>query len=160
MAKDSSILQDEPEGREEMTPRSLSLVLTLLIYSFSAPSTSKVQKEIIALLDQQVSDWNSGDIDAFMEGYWKSDSLRFVSSSGVIYGWSNTLERYRNKYPDRAAMRHLVFDSLAVRLISNDSASAAGRWFLEKGEDDLGGQFTLQLRRINDKWLIVADHTS
>lgn len=136
----------------------LSLLITLAC-DHGADESSQVRM-IRSLLNQQVSDWNRGDIEAFMRGYWKSDSLKFVSSSGVIYGWSNTLERYRKRYPDRAAMGNLTFDSLAVRLLSDTSASVDGRWFLEREEDDLGGRFSLQLRRISGKWLIVADYTS
>ena len=34
-----------------------------------------------------------------MEGYWKSDSLKFYGSNGVTYGWQNTLDRYKKAYP-------------------------------------------------------------
>ena len=30
-----------------------------------------------------------------MEGYWKSESLKFYGANGVTYGWDNTLERYQ-----------------------------------------------------------------
>ena len=30
-----------------------------------------VEQSVRAVLDQQVSDWNAGNLDGFMTGYWK-----------------------------------------------------------------------------------------
>ena len=35
-------------------------------------------KAIQAILQNQTAAWNKGDLDAFMVGYWKSDSLVFM----------------------------------------------------------------------------------
>ena len=53
---------------------------------------------IVSKLFKQQTDWNKGDIDAFMEGYLKSDKLVFSGSSGPIYGWEATKERYKKNY--------------------------------------------------------------
>ena len=45
------------------------------------------------VMQQQQDAWNKGDIESFMTGYWNSDSLMFIGSSGVTYGYKNTLER-------------------------------------------------------------------
>lgn len=50
---------------------------------------------ITAVLFQQQKDWNNADIDSFMEGYLKSEALVFSGSGGPIYGWENTLARYK-----------------------------------------------------------------
>jgi len=49
--------------------------------------SNKAVEAVKSLLHQQMQDWNKGDIDAFMEGYWKSDKLQFIGSRGVTYGW-------------------------------------------------------------------------
>lgn len=54
---------------------------------------------IIKMLNAQKEAWNNYDIEAFMEGYWKSDELTFYGSGGVIKGWQATLERYKKSYP-------------------------------------------------------------
>jgi len=38
-------------------------------------------KNIITVMDKQMAAWNRGDLEGFMQGYWKSDSLMFVSPS-------------------------------------------------------------------------------
>ena len=48
-------------------------------------------KAIQAILQNQTVAWNKGDLDAFMVGYWKSDSLVFMGKSGPTYGYKNTL---------------------------------------------------------------------
>ena len=112
-----------------------------------------------ALFIQQEA-WNNGDIDAFMEGYWKSDNLQFIGSSGPTYGWKNTLEGYKKRYPDRAAMGQLTFDILNIDVRSKKVISLVGKFTLKRENDSPSGHFLLIWKKIKGKWLIVADHTS
>lgn len=116
--------------------------------------------EIMAMMDRQSECWNRGDLDCFMEGYWKSDSLKFIGKSGVTYGWNATLDRYKTNYPDKAAMGHLRFDILHLDDISPDSKFMVGKWFLKREDGDIGGHFTLLWRKVGGQWVIVADHSS
>jgi len=63
--------------------------------------SQKDSLDIVKTLFKQQADWNSGDIDAFMEGYFKSDELVFSGSSGPIYGWEATRDRYKKSYSSR-----------------------------------------------------------
>ena len=38
------------------------------------------------ILDQQKA-WNRGDLDGFMQGYWHSDSMQFITAKGTRKGW-------------------------------------------------------------------------
>lgn len=113
-----------------------------------------------ALLDTQVAAWNRGDIEAFMQGYWKSERTTFAGSGGILRGWQALLQRYRRSYPDRAAMGRLEFRELEISLLAPDSALILGRWRLEREKDSPGGVFTLVARRLPEGWRIVHDHTS
>ncbi len=63
-----------------------------------APSLETPDEAAIrAVLHQQVQAWNRGAIDAFMDGYARTDSLRFASGGAVHTGWQATLERYHRK---------------------------------------------------------------
>ncbi len=53
----------------------------------SAPS---IEKQISAILSAQSSAWNRGDIDAFMDHYWKSDRMSFNSGGKTTRGWAAT----------------------------------------------------------------------
>lgn len=117
-------------------------------------------EEIKKVMDKQEKAWNKGDIQAFMQSYWKSDSLLFVGSQGPIYGWQGALDRYLKSYPDRASMGTLHFDLLKFDSLASDCCFVLGKWNLTREKGNIGGTFTLLFKKIAGKWLIVADHTS
>ncbi len=116
--------------------------------------------EILAIMDKQESCWNEGDIVCFMEGYWPSDSLMFIGSTGVVYGYDNTLDRYLKTYPDRSAMGMLSFDIVDLQQLSTSYFHMVGKWQLKREIGDLDGHFTLLFKKIDGNWYIVRDHSS
>lgn len=140
--------------------RKLLICLFSLMIAGSLLAQKTDETAIRAVMAKQVTDWNNGNIDAFMETYWKSDSLRFVGSKGVTYGWKNTLERYKKSYPDTTVMGKLQFDIQSVQILSNDYAFVLGKWFLKRTIGDIGGYYTLLFKKVNGKWVIALDHTS
>lgn len=125
-----------------------------------AQKKSTDKQAILEVMSNQQAAWNKADINAFMEGYWKSDSLKFIGRNGVTYGWSTTLENYKKGYPTPEAMGQLTFTIVSVELLSPTSAYMIGKWELKRANDAPGGHFTLLWKKINGKWVIVADHTS
>jgi len=120
--------------------------------------TSK--KEIKIMMLQQANDWSNGDIEAFMEGYIKSDSLKFVGSRGLTYGWKNTLENYKKGYPTAAHTGTLTFKLLDFDQLANDVFLVIGEFHLKRTVGDADGMFSIILKRINGEWKIIADHSS
>ena len=135
-------------------------LLSISLISFESYSQSGDEKEILQLLNNQVNNWNRGNIDEFMRGYWENDSLMFIGSSGVTYGYTNTLNNYKKNYKDTAHMGQLKFNILQVKRISADAYFVVGKWFLKRSVGDVGGHYTLLFRKIKGKWVIVADHSS
>ena len=41
---------------------------------------------ILKVMKDQETAWNNGDLEGFMQGYWKSDSLKFYGSNGLTKG--------------------------------------------------------------------------
>lgn len=117
------------------------------------------EQAVRAVLAQQADDWNEGDIEGFMRGYWKSDQLRFCSGGKVTRGWQATLDGYRVRYASRAKMGRLTFDQLVVSPLADDVVFVVGRWKVTR-DNSVGGMFTLIFRRIEGQWLIIHDHTS
>ena len=138
----------------------LLLALLTLLGSAAQAETDRAAAEIRGLLDAQVAAWNRGDLQAFMESYWKSPQTAYVGSSGVMRGWEAVLDRYRRVYPDRRAMGTVKFSDVEITLLSPDSAFVLGRWQLEREQDRPGGVFTLIVRKFPEGWRIVLDHTS
>jgi len=119
------------------------------------------RRAIEQLLREQQQAWNRGDIEKFVEGYWRSPELTFSGSSGVQRGWDAVLARYRRSYPDRAAMGQLDFADLEFCFLAPDAALVLGRWHLSRPPDnDAGGVFSLVLQKFPEGWRIIHDHTS
>lgn len=123
--------------------------------------TSSDRAAVARVLEEQTDAWNRGDLDAFMDGYWRSDDLVFTSGGRVQRGWRTTLERYRSAYGEsRATMGRLSFSDLEVHALQPDAAWVLGRWSLDRGGEIVGGVFTLVFRELGGEWRIVHDHTS
>src|SRR3954469_15860918 len=136
------------------------LAFVTTFFSVASFAQSKDELAIRSVMDVQVKAWNSEDLDAFMQTYWKSDSLLFVGLKGPSYGWQNTLEGYKKRYPDTVSMGKLDFKILQIKSLSSEYSFVLGKWHLKRTIGDAGGYFTLLFRKINGKWLIVVDHTS
>lgn len=122
--------------------------------------TETDKKAVLQALEKQRSDWNSGNIEAYMQGYLKSDSLLFVGKSGTTYGWQKTLDNYKKGYPDKSAMGFLTFGIKKVEFLNKDVAFVLGSWHLKREKDDPNGYFTLLLRKIGGVWKVIVDHSS
>ena len=136
------------------------LLFSLLLMALHSKAQSKDEAAILQILKNQSSAWNRGDIEGFMKGYWEDDSLMFIGKSGVTYGWKNTLKNYKKGYPDTAAMGKLEFTILNTKKLSSEYFFVTGKWHLQRSIGDLEGHFTLLFRKIKNKWVIVADHSS
>lgn len=137
----------------------IALMFSLPLYGQDARERSLIEKKVSAVMDEQAAAWNRGDIDGFMNGYWNSDRLVFVSSR-VTRGWQSTLDNYKKSYPNRAAMGTLTFSDLEITVLSKDAAVVLGSWSLQREKDKPGGKFTLIFRKFKEGWRIVHDHTS
>ncbi|MFB9862143.1 YybH family protein [Rufibacter immobilis] len=126
----------------------------------STKSSSTAPQEIEQVMRQQSQAWNEGNLEKYMEPYWRSDSLLFIGKSGLTYGWEKTLQNYRRGYPNPEAMGKLTFTFLHTQKLSKDSYFVVGKWHLLRTIGDLQGHFSLVFRKINGDWKIVADHSS
>jgi ketosteroid isomerase-like protein len=112
-----------------------------------------------SILSEQAAAWNRGDIDGFMQHYWKSEDLTFSSGGHTTRGWQTTKDNYKLRYPTRERMGHLTFDGLEVFPLGDSAALVLGRWHLDRN-GPVGGNFSLVFRKIDGAWVIVHDHTS
>ena len=135
-----------------------------LVIAFAACNSKQHNQTAIStiqhVMDEQQEAWNRGDLKGFMNGYWVSDSLRFIGKRGITYGWQSTLENYQKSYPGSEAMGKLQFTNLSMELTGDSSAYVIGKWQLFRAADTLSGHYSLLWKQLNGKWLIVADHSS
>ncbi len=140
---------------------------TILFLLLMASTTVQAQhfrhsykKTILSIMNQQARDWSSGNPEAFMQAYWKNDSLIFITSKGITYGWQNMLDRYKMAYPNSESMGQLLFSELYFKRMNINTVWLRGKWELLRNEDNLNGYFTLIWKKKHGEWVIVSDHTS
>ena len=135
-------------------------ILSCFLILISCFAQAQDRQAILKVMHDQELTWNRGDIDGFMQGYWKSDSLLFVGKKGPVYGWKSTIDRYKKSYPNKATMGQLKFTILQVKVLDATNAFLFGGWKLTRAKDTPGGYYTLWFRKIKGEWKIVCDHTS
>lgn len=130
------------------------LLLLFYVVSFSQ------KKEILKVMTDQQTAWNNGNIDGYMQGYWKNDSLLFIGSKGPTYGWQKTLDNYKKSYPNKEKMWILEFSDVQVKILGKKHAYVFGKWKLVRTNDSPNGIYTLIFEKFKDGWKIISDHTN
>src|SRR5437899_8514795 len=103
--------------------------------TFGEPPRGDVVSDIQNVIHAQQDAWNRGQVEEFMNGYWRSDQTVFVSGDEVTRAWQKVLDRYKRKYSDRSKMGTLTFSALEITPLSNDSAMVLGSWKLDRAND-------------------------
>lgn len=131
--------------------------LSLVMFSCSTPSNEADKKDILDLMKMQENAWSNNDLEGFMQGYWKSDSLKFYGSSGLTYGWDKTLANYKKGYPTKNETGTLNFKINDISMINDDSYFVMGEYHLKRNVGDADGVFMIIFKKINGEWKIIAD---
>ena len=134
--------------------------LIAFLFLISTTLFAQDRQALIKIMNESQTAWNKGDINTFMQYYWKSDSVTFIGKTGPLYGWQNTLNRYKKAYPNKATMGKLTFGLLKISILDKENAFILGSWHLDRKSGAVGGYFTLWFKKFNGEWKIVCDHTS
>lgn len=137
------------------------IILLIVLFSFSSSysqnNEQQDKEEILRILDSQAAAWSNYNIEKFMEGYWKNDSLKFYGANGITYGWKNTLDNYKKRYPTRDHTGILTFKINDISKINEDAYYVMGSYYLKRVIGDANGIFMIIFKKINGKWKIIAD---
>lgn len=118
---------------------------------------TKDKEAILAVMQLQEKAWSANDLEGFMDGYWKSDSLKFYGSSGLTKGWQQTLDNYKRGYPTKEHSGTLTFKIHDISPIDKGSYWVMGEYFLKRHVGDANGVFMIIFKMIEGEWKIVAD---
>ncbi|MBL7917139.1 MAG: DUF4440 domain-containing protein [Bacteroidia bacterium] len=138
-----------------------TFLISLLLFINGAvlAQSENIPETISSLMKEQENDWNNFNIDGFMKHYWNNDSLKFIGSKGITYGWKQTLANYKKNYSDKEKMGKLFFTNHLIEVIDNNNAIVCGNWKIKRKDSEIGGNYTLLWKKVNGKWVIVVDHT-
>jgi len=139
------------------------LFALLVLGSCQQPNAAydvKVEEAAVrTVIDAAQIAWNNGDLEGFMQSYWKSDSLQFYSKRGINRGWQEALDGYKLAYPDISSMGTLHFDILSVTPMGQVGFVVFGNYTVTRLDKTLEGAFTLIFKKKDGKWVAVYDHT-
>lgn len=133
------------------------LAITTLFISCITSSEEEDKDAILATMKLQEKAWFTNDLEGFMQGYWKSDSLKFYGSNGLTKGWQQTLGNYKKGYPTKEHFGTLKFKVNDISKIDDGSYWVMGEYFLKRKVGDANGVFMIIFKKINGEWKIVAD---
>ncbi len=127
------------------------------INNSNAISVEEDKQKIITIMKAQEKAWSSHNLEGFMKGYWKSDSLKFYGRNGVTYGWDKTLANYKKGYPTPKHSGTLNFKINDISKITNGAYSVMGEYHLKREVGNADGVFMIIFKKIDGKWKIIAD---
>ena len=131
--------------------------LALLATSCVIDDPEKDKEEILTVLEMQETAWNDHDLEGFMSGYWKNDSLKYYGSRGLTSGWEKTLANYKKGYPTKQDTGTLNFTIDAINQIEYDSYYVMGQYHLTRPVGDANGVFMIIFKKIDGEWKIISD---
>jgi len=139
--------------------KKIVLILALIGAISCTSQTSETQDKtaILKVMKLQEKAWSANDLEGFMKGYWKNDSLKFFGSSGLTRGWQQTLDNYKKGYPTKEHSGTLNFKIRDISKIDNGSYWVMGEYFLKRSVGDANGVFLIIFKKIDGEWKIVAD---
>jgi ketosteroid isomerase-like protein len=119
-------------------------------------------RDVRGVLDQQVVDWNNGNLDGFLKGYWNSPKVVFMSGGNRFDGFTAMRDRYHRRYKaEGRSMGQLAFSELDIDPLGPEAVMARGRFRLTMPDGSKPtGLFTVIVRKFPEGWRIVHDHTS
>ena len=109
------------------------------------------------VMSNQEDAWNNHDLEGFMKGYLKSDSLKFYGRNGLTKGWHQTLANYQKNYPTKSESGRLNFVINDISKIEDNSYWVMGEYHLKRDIGNADGVFLIIFKKINNQWRIVAD---
>ena len=126
----------------------------------STPENKKTEDAIHRVFEDGCAAWNRGDLDGYLASYWDSSTTLWVSSGSLLRGRKAIVAAYKARFSTPQQMGKLTLDDLEIDVLTPTDAIVFGRWRLVDDGQGSRGFFTVQLRRIDDLWLFVADHSS
>jgi ketosteroid isomerase-like protein len=125
------------------------------------PDRAALARLISAQLERSASDWNRGDLNAFLSDYAPESTTTFVDGRRARAGIDFIRGVYAPRFSPGARRDSLHFEELEVRPLSATLALVTARYILQsKADVTASGPFTLVMERRQEGWKILHDHSS
>ncbi len=139
-----------------------TIVVTALFIYFSVFDNDKGsdKSDILNCTSQMEKYWNQGDLENYMDFYWKSDSVTMQSSTARYYGWDNLNTMFAAMFNDENRRGELTFSEIEIPSCSEDNAVVIGKFHLDYPNGQIReGYFTVLFKKIETQWKIIHDQS-
>jgi hypothetical protein len=131
----------------------------VLVFSFLLQEGSAQSLKAVDVLTNISNEWNKGNLDGVMTSYWQNDSLAFVTSGKIIYSYDSLRTYYKGYGFDENKQGSLSFEIIRDENINSKNHLVIARYTLLMNGKKHQGNFTLMVRKIKGRWVIVLDHS-
>ena len=141
-------------------PILIGLILLAVPLAF-AQTKPDALAQVQAALDAQVTAWNSGALEKSASVYYDSPEMLWVNRTGIRKGTDSLQRSFRRPQTDRSRPGTYSYEPLQILQLSPNCVYFVIRWKMEQnGRNSMTGVTSLVWKRINKKWVIVAEHAS
>jgi len=113
---------------------------------------------IEAVINAQAEAWSRGDLDGYLDYFWRDPRLYYGSVNTVVRGWEALRESYASRYGEGAQLGQLRFSEVNIEILSADTAMVTGRFHVTEAKLPASGSWLIVLRKFpGPGWRVVAD---
>ena len=147
---------------------SRAFLFLVIILAVSVASAQKNQRkapdplaEVTAILDSQVTAWNSGEQNNSTSIYYDSPEMLWVNRTGIRKGYEPIRATYQRAPARTPRLGTYSYETLHLEQLSRDCVFFVIKWKVEQpGRTPMNGVTSMVWKRINKKWVVAAEHAS
>lgn len=107
------------------------------------------------------ADWNTGNMDGYLDAYWKSGEMSLMFGNQAVRGWQALADLFRSNWETEEAMGDFTTSDVVVSQISSDTVISSGAFTHIFPDETIDGSFTHVWKQLEDgQWQIAHEHTS
>ena len=149
------------EWREYYDKATLMSALTVDDDKASSLANRTASAEILALTKKLSTDWNKGDMTAYLGRYLQDDGMALVFGNQVVAGFDGMQQMFTSTWSTEEAMGDFETSGVDVRLIAPGLAIANGQFEHQFTDEKVIGAFSHVWQKAEDgQWKIIHEHTS
>lgn len=116
---------------------------------------------LMALTAKLSTDWNSGDMDGYLNAYWDSAHTSLMFGNKAVRGRQTVVDMYSGNWETEEAMGDFETIDVGIRQLDSKTAIVSGSFMHRFPDETIDGAFTHVWKKFEDgRWLIVHEHTS
>jgi limonene-1,2-epoxide hydrolase len=126
-----------------------------------AEKAAKTEATIRERTAQLQSDWNGGDMEAYLAAYWNSDDFSLMFGDQSVRGWNALAGMFRGAWTTEEDMGDFTARDIVLHQVSPDTVISSGAFTHVFPAETIQGSFTHVWKQLEDgSWVIAHEHTS